>query len=287
MTSDIRQDTRFEHLQRWLDQVLPNHGELVPASSDASFRRYFRVFSDQLANSGASGSAIVMDAPPPQEDCRPFVEVCARLDQAGVRAPRVIEQDLEQGFLLLDDLGSTTLLAALPQLDPQRAYQKAMDSLLRIQGAAVADLPVYDAGLLLRELNLFHDWYLGVHRQRLLSVAEQQAWDTLCQQLIARALQQTQVFVHRDYHSRNLMWAEDQALGVLDFQDAVRGPISYDLVSLLRDCYVAWPAEQVQAWLDDYHAQASAAIATLTRPPAAATTPAATIKHLSINTLKT
>ena len=257
MTSDIGQDARFQQLQAWLDSVLPNHSEPTPASSDASFRRYFRVFSGELANSEEEQSFIVMDAPPAQEDCGPFIAVAETLKQAGVRAPRVLQQDLQQGFLLLDDLGDTTFLSALPQQDIDQAYRKAIDGLIAIQQAASDDLPAYDAGLLLRELALFHDWYLGVHQQRLLSAGEQQAWDELCLRLIERALNQPRVFVHRDYHSRNLMWSDQQPLGVLDFQDAVQGPLSYDLVSLLRDCYAAWPQQQVQQWLLYYRDQAA------------------------------
>ncbi|MGJ8670733.1 MAG: aminoglycoside phosphotransferase family protein [Oceanococcus sp.] len=259
MTSDICQDTRLQILLPWLDKVLPDHSEPVPASSDASFRRYFRVFSGELANQSPADSYIVMDAPPAQEDCRPFVAVSQALIDAGVRVPKVLKKDIEQGFLLLDDLGDSTFLSALNAENADQAYRKAIDSLLLIQATPCASLPAYSAGLLLRELALFHDWYLGVHHQRVLSAAEQQAWDELCQLLIARATKQTQVFVHRDYHSRNLMWSQQQPFGILDFQDAVCGPLSYDLVSLLRDCYIAWPKEQVDQWCGYYLERSRAA----------------------------
>ncbi len=259
MTRDTRQDERYVQMQAWLDVVLPAHGAPEPASSDASFRRYFRVFSDTLSQEpGADASRIVMDAPPDKEDSRPFVEVCARLDQAGVRVPVVREQDLAQGFLLLDDLGKLTFLQALDRVDADAAYRRAIDALVSMQAVDAQTLPPYNEALLARELALFHNWYLGVHRQRVLSAAEQRDWDELCQRLIAVALAQPRTFVHRDYHSRNLMWADSGGLGVLDFQDAVHGPVTYDLVSLLRDCYVAWPAAKIDAWVD-YFLQQSAA----------------------------
>lgn len=246
-------------LLSWLSQVLPDHSRPEPASSDASFRRYFRVFSDRLPNRQGHGSAIVMDAPPQQEDCRPFIAVSEQLHAAGVRVPQVLAQNLEQGFLLLDDMGHTTLLTALQTQDEKPAYARALDSLLQIQQCDASALPAYGAALLAREIALFHDWYLGVHCQRLLTAGEQAAWDVLCQQLIEQVLSQPQGYVHRDYHSRNLMWSDTGPLGVIDFQDAVHGPLTYDLVSLLRDCYVAWPDAQVQAWLSDYQKMAQKA----------------------------
>lgn len=252
MNGHTAQDERLRLLLRWLDQVLPDHGPAEPASSDASFRRYFRVFSDQ-------SSWIVMDAPPQREDCRPFLAVCRVLQEAGVKVPQVYAQDLEQGFLLLADLGGQTFLSALPQVSADQAYRRAIDDLVRIQGASSTGLPDYDAALLHREMDLFHDWYLERHRQGGLSGAQERRWQAICRMLADAALAQPRVFVHRDYHSRNLMWADAGALGVLDFQDAVCGPVSYDLVSLLRDCYVAWPQERLHQWLSYYHAEARAA----------------------------
>lgn len=252
MTGAAPEDLRLNLLTHWLDEVLPGHDAPRPASSDASFRRYFRVFcGDQ--------PWIVMDAPPEQEDCRPFIAVSAALNRAGVQVPKVHAQDLSQGFLLLDDLGQDTLLVRLSSIDSDAAYRAAIDMLVRIQQAEAQDLPPYDEALLRREMNLFKDWYIGVHRQQCWTARQQAAWDRVVEQLCAAALAQPRVFVHRDYHSRNLMWPGDGSVGVLDFQDAVHGPITYDLVSLLRDCYVAWPADQLAAWLAYYHEQASAA----------------------------
>ncbi len=259
MTRDTRQDERYAQMLAWLDNVLPSHGAPEPASSDASFRRYFRVFSNALSQGDCgAASCIVMDAPPDKEDSRPFVEVCALLEQAGVRVPVVRQQDLQQGYLLLDDLGKTTFLEALKQADADAAYRRAIDALVNMQDVDGGALPPYDEALLARELALFHNWYLGVHRQRLFSATEQRDWDELCQRLINAALAQARVFVHRDYHSRNLMWADTGDLGVLDFQDAVHGPVTYDLVSLLRDCYIAWPAQQIDGWMDYFLKQSAA-----------------------------
>ncbi len=256
MTRDTRPDERYVQMLAWLDTVLPAHSAPQPASSDASFRRYFRVFSDTLSPpSPSAGSYIVMDAPPDKEDSHPFVAVSAKLAAAGVRVPVVRAQDLAQGFLLLDDLGQQTFLQALADVDADCAYRRAIDALVCMQGVDGATLPAYDEALLARELALFHNWYLGVHCQRALTASEQRDWDELCQRLCGAALAQARTFVHRDYHSRNLMWADAGDLGILDFQDAVHGPVSYDLVSLLRDCYVAWPGEQVDAWVDYYREQ--------------------------------
>lgn len=258
MTRDTRPDERYVQMLAWLDTVLPDHSAPQPASSDASFRRYFRVFSDTLSPQRVSaGSCIVMDAPPDKEDSHPFVAVSAMLAASGVRVPVVRAQNLEQGFLLLDDLGQQTFLQALAGADEDAAYRRAIDALVLMQGVDGKTLPAYDEALLARELALFHNWYLGVHCQRALNASEQRDWDELCQCLSAAALGQARTFVHRDYHSRNLMWADAGDLGVLDFQDAVHGPVSYDLVSLLRDCYIAWPCEQVDAWVD-YYLQQSA-----------------------------
>ncbi len=252
MKRQTAQDDRLQQLKAWLGPVLPGHSEPVPASSDASFRRYFRVFCGDK-------SWIVMDAPPAQEDCGPFVEVSALLAQAGVRVPEVHARDMNQGFLLLDDLGQETFLSRVKAQGEATAYPLAVRSLLRIQAAPADSLPPYDEALLLREMSLFHDWYLQRHLGRHLDAVEQQGWSTCSDALAETALAQPRVFVHRDYHSRNLMWTEDAEIGVLDFQDAVCGPISYDLVSLLRDCYVSWPESQVDAWCADYHAAAKAA----------------------------
>ncbi len=246
------QDERLRLMEAWLSQVLPEPGAARPASSDASFRRYFRVFSQ-------GQSWIVMDAPPARENCAPFIAISEQLSALGVRVPVVHARDLEQGFLLLDDLGGETFLTALSRSSADVAYRRAIDDLLKIQTADAQALPAYDRALLEAEMALFHDWYLLRHRGRSLDDREAEIWRESCALLADAALAQAQVFVHRDFHSRNLMWADSGAFGVLDFQDAVQGPLSYDLVSLLRDCYVKWPFEQVHDWLAHYHAGARAA----------------------------
>lgn len=246
---------RFEQLQDWLRKDL-GFGEftIAPASSDASFRRYFRVIR-------RGESHIVMDAPPDKEDCGPFIAVAAALAGLGLNVPRVIEAERERGFLLLTDLGSTPYLPALNDASVERLYGDALYSLRLLQAAplAGAGLPDYDRALLLREMELFPEWFL----QRHLGVTLDEAWRAALTEgfayLADAALAQPRVWVHRDYHSRNLMVTERHNPGVLDFQDAVLGPCTYDLVSLLRDCYIRWPRERVTAWARDYLARAQAA----------------------------
>ena len=216
--------------------------ELTPASRDASFRRYFRVTAAQ--------TYIAMDAPPPQEDCRPFVTVAGFLGEMGLNSPRVLEADLEQGFLLLTDLGSRQYLAELDAnpVNAERLYRDAIDALLRIQRQGVryqSELPPYDEQLLRFELSLFHDWLCERHLGIELSASDQAQWGQCCDVLVENALVQPQVFVHRDYHSRNLMVTAEDNPGILDFQDAVCGPYTYDLVSLLKDCYIKWPTATI------------------------------------------
>jgi N-acetylmuramate 1-kinase len=231
-------DFRLVELDRWLAAQFPSLAcTLAPASADASFRRYFRA---RLAN---GRSFIVMDAPPDKEDCRPFLQVAALFAAAGAHVPVIHAQDLAAGFLLLEDLGDATYLDCLqqkqePAPDPGLLYSAAIDSLIRIQQASRPGvLPDYDRALLERELNLFPDWYLARELRRELAPAQQQVLRSAFEALLANNLAQPRVFVHRDYHSRNLMLS-DPLPGVLDFQDAVYGPITYDLVSLLRDAYV-------------------------------------------------
>jgi aminoglycoside/choline kinase family phosphotransferase len=224
--------------------------EPVPASVDASFRRYFR-----LEKGGRS--LIVMDAPPEKEDSVPFIRVAGFLESMGLNAPRVLEADLERGFLLLNDLGSTQYLARLRE-EPtvaDRLYDDALDALSRMQlrGAAFqAQLPPYDEELLRFELSLFHDWLCGTHLGIEFDDAAEGEWQRLCDLLVSNALDQPQVFVHRDYHSRNLMVMAENNPGILDFQDAVEGPLTYDLVSLLKDCYIKWPEKRIREWAHTY-----------------------------------
>ena len=250
--SNAGADARLADLKRWVEGVDAVSGsDLTPASGDASFRRYFRLQK-------GDESFIVMDAPPPQEDCLPFVRVAGYLEAMGIHAPRVIEADLERGFLLLTDLGSRlyldTLVADAASVD--RLYDDALHALavMQIRGAAYqALLPPYDDDLLRFELSLFHDWLCGNHLGIEFDAAEELAWQSLCDMLVSNALDQPQVFVHRDYHSRNLMVTPRNNPGVLDFQDAVEGPVTYDLVSLLKDCYVKWPADRVAQWVSSYY----------------------------------
>jgi hypothetical protein len=254
---------RLTTLEHWLRARLSGQDfTLSPASSDASFRRYFRAsFAD------GSPARIVMDAPPAHEDCRPFVRVAALLRAAGVNAPEVLAQDLEQGFLLLTDLGDTTYLAAL-DATPGRAdalYRDAMAALIRVQLASKPGvLPAYDRALLLREMELLPEWYIGKHKGMILTTAQRNTLSGAFEVLLANNLAQPCVYVHRDYHSRNLMVVTDDTAdtanpanpannpGVLDFQDAVYGPITYDLASLFKDAYIEWEEERVLDWVIRY-----------------------------------
>lgn len=222
----------------------------APASADASFRRYFR-----LTEPGGR-TLIVMDAPPRYEDSRPFIAVAAEMRAAGLHVPEVLASDLEQGFLLLSDLGRQTFLDVLDPGNADELFSAAVDALLRWQRASRPGvLPVYDDALLRRELALFPEWYLGRHLAVRLDADERAALAGVEDALVARALAQPRVFVHRDYMPRNLMLATPNP-GVLDFQDAVEGPLAYDVISLFRDAFMSWPAERVEAWLRDYHARA-------------------------------
>ncbi|MDA8224711.1 MAG: phosphotransferase [Betaproteobacteria bacterium] len=220
--------------------------ELTGVGADASFRRYFRV---HLSN---GEHYIVMDAPPQHEDCLPFIRVAELFAGAGVRVPRVLERDVAQGFLLLTDFGDTTYLSALNAETADALYLAAIDALVRIQAASRADmLPVYDRALLERELQLFPDWYLARHLGVEPDEGQLRRLHLVFARLLDNALTQSPVYVHRDYHSRNLMVVEDGP-GILDFQDAVYGPITYDLVSLFKDAYIGWEEERVLDWTIRY-----------------------------------
>jgi aminoglycoside/choline kinase family phosphotransferase len=237
MTSDS--DSRREALERWLAPQLRVAFSLAPASEDASFRRYFR------ASLADGRSYIAMDAPPGKEDCRPFVHVARLLRDAGVHAPEVHAQDLEQGFLLLADLGNRIYLAELQQADPAPLFVDAIDALIRWQLATrEGELPPYDEALLRREMELFPEWYLGRHLGLAADGARPALLDGIFALLAKSALAQPRVYVHRDYMPRNLMVCEPNP-GVLDFQDAVLGPIAYDVVSLMRDAFLSWEEERV------------------------------------------
>ena len=237
-------------LQAWLSGLFPAQAwHIEPASADASFRRYFRV---SLTDSGES--RIVMDAPPQQEDCRSFIAVAELLRQAGLNAPAILAQDLKQGFLLLTDLGTTTYLAALQQ-DDARAdalFRDAVDALVSWQLASRPGvLPPYDAALLRRELDLFPDWYLARHLGLALAPQQRQLLQRMFALIMAGNLAQPAVYVHRDYMPRNLMLSEPNP-GILDFQDAVYGPVSYDMASLVRDAFISWEEERALDWIVRY-----------------------------------
>jgi hypothetical protein len=242
----VSSDIRSEQLREWLTaHVAAGAFTMQPASADASFRRYFRVAAD-------GRSWIAMDAPPPHEDCRPFVRVAGLLRAAGVNAPRVEAQDLERGFLLLTDFGDTTYLAALDEANADRLFGDAIEALLKWQLASrEGELPAYDEALLQRECELFPQWYIARHLGVTLPDARQQALSEMFKLIIARARAQPAVYVHRDYMPRNLM-VTDPNPGVIDFQDAVYGPVSYDLVSLTRDAFVSWEEERVIDWTVRY-----------------------------------
>jgi N-acetylmuramate 1-kinase len=230
---------RKQQLESWLQQALDQSFKLTTASADASFRRYFRVhLSDK--------TLITMDAPPPQEDCTPFVKVAKLMMDAGLNVPQILAQDLENGFLLLSDLGDDTYLSQLNSDNAPALYGAATDALIKLQLASKADvLPPYDETLLTRELNLFPDWYIAKHLSIALEANQDAALRASFATLNKNILAQGQVYVHRDYHSRNLMITKENNPGVLDFQDAVFGAITYDLVSLLKDAYIQWDEEQI------------------------------------------
>ncbi|HUO96346.1 MAG TPA: phosphotransferase [Steroidobacteraceae bacterium] len=251
-----RPDPRLALLARWLEHDLDLAGvDVAPASADASFRRYFRV------RHGAR-TLIAMDAPPGREDLGPFVAVARALRALGVTVPQILEEDRAQGFLLMTDLGSTHYLAAFAAgADVERLYRDATTALLRIQThglAAAATLPAYDAAVLDRELQLFPEWLLGRHLGTPPAAAEQALIGRVSARLAASAREQPQVFVHRDYHSRNLMVLPAGNPGILDFQDALRGALTYDLVSLFKDCYIVWPRPRVLGWVEDFRRRALA-----------------------------
>lgn len=238
---------RQKQRDAWLHGQFPDTDfTLAPASADASFRRYFRV---TLAD---GNTRIVMDAPPLHENCQQFLHVGRLFEQAGSHVPHVYAQDLEQGFLLLSDLGDKTYLQALTADNAAALYSAATDALLQIQLASREnELPPYDEALLRRELELFPDWYIGKHLGVTLSDKQSAKLEEVFQRILANNLAQPRVYVHRDYHSRNLMLSSPNP-GVLDFQDAVYGPITYDLASLFKDAYIQWEEDEIIDWLIRY-----------------------------------
>ena len=243
---------RLQQLNEWLSEVLKNTPyEIEPASADASFRRYFRVAVNDA-------TYIAMDAPPPQEDCSPFVHAAEVLSQSGLNVPKIIAQDISNGFLLLSDLGNTTFLNVLQSHNGLEVaadlYRDASQALIKMQLASkLGVFPEYNEALLMREMALFPEWYVAKHLQVTLTDVQQETMRKTFNLLNANILAQAKVYVHRDYHSRNLMVQNDSHdLGILDFQDAVYGPITYDLVSLLKDAYISWDEDQILDWAVRY-----------------------------------
>jgi N-acetylmuramate 1-kinase len=261
MTIPPINDPRLAAVKSWLSALPAHYGlnidSLRAASNDASFRRYFRLD----ATGGEQLAYVVMDAPPPLEDCRPFVRIAELFAAAQVNAPQIYEADLQHGFLLLQDFGNRVYLDELDEQTAPQLYGDAMRSLIRLQTASLPGvLPMYDEALLQRELMLYPDWYLARHKRVTLSAADQKTLQEAFAILLKNNLAQPSVFVHRDFHSRNLMILDaTENPGVLDFQDAVFGPITYDLVSLLRDAYIRWEEPQVLDWCIRYWEQARSA----------------------------
>jgi len=243
-------DARINTLRNWLEGLKPSWqldlNTLAPASADASFRRYFRLES----KNPDFGTLIVMDAPPQHEPLDAFIQVDVLLAEAGLNVPKILEKNVAEGFLLLNDLGNQTYLSALNENTADELYRDATQAIIKMQLASKSNvLPNYDAALLQRELDLFPEWYLGKHLQIELSQTQDAQVKQAFKLIIQNNLAQAKVYVHRDYHSRNLMVIDKNNPGVLDFQDAVYGPITYDASSLWRDAYIAWPEERVIDWV--------------------------------------
>ena len=250
----IPDDLRIAQLRDWL-RTLGGYdpGSLAVASADASFRRYFRLRRE------TGESLIAMDAPPEHEDLQAYLRVSALLEGCGVHVPRVFRADIALGFAVLEDLGNTHMLTRLGQgADAGKLYADALDALAGLQlagDAASCALPPYDHAVLMREMQLLPDWYCQRHLQLELTDDEARMLQRTFEWLAAQALAQPQVFVHRDYHSRNLMVTPERSPGVIDFQDALRGPVGYDLASVLKDCYVDWPRERVVDWVAGFRSR--------------------------------
>jgi aminoglycoside/choline kinase family phosphotransferase len=245
-------DSRLHQAEQWARQTLGEQTlSLLPISGDASFRRYFRI-----QRPDGMQSMVLMDAPPQEEDSRPFLDVAKRLRQAGLRAPEILHFDLELGFGIIEDFGDRLYRAVIDDQTAPVIFPDLFDLLARMaRNVSYEGLPPYNETLLQEELNLFPDWYLGRHRQRLLSATERATWLSLCRSLIDNAKAQPQVFVHKDFHSCNLLYEKGKAPAIIDFQDAVRGPVSYDFISLIWDRYIHWPRSQIEAWMAEMHSR--------------------------------
>jgi aminoglycoside/choline kinase family phosphotransferase len=241
-------DKRLNEIDSWLKQLFSSLDfRIEPASSDASFRRYFRVLIEDK-------TLILMDAPPEQEDIQPFISIATYMYENGINIPKISAYDMDLGFLLLSDFGNRSYLDELNEPSADPLYKAAIDSLIAMQLMPVdkISLPEYDNALLNQEMDLFPEWFLNKH----LSIDTPEFLTETFKLLADSALEQTQLFVHRDYHSRNLMHTTENSPGIIDFQDAVIGPITYDLVSLLRDCYIEWPDNKLANWIEYYYLNA-------------------------------
>lgn len=241
-------------VKHWLKNSIGLGGfTLDIASADASFRRYFRVKMTDVPHQ--SKSYIVMDAPPDKESLEPFAGLSTYLRAQGINTPKIYAKDKKQGFLLLTDFGSTCYLDVLNQDNVDTLYQSAIRTIVNLQkmNKQTLELPRYDANLLQKEMLLFKDWYLLKFAKMQLTSSQEKDLQNIFDLLAKSALVQPQVFVHRDFHSRNLMYLQQGKIGIIDFQDAVEGPITYDLVSLIKDCYIDWPDEKIAQWLEYFH----------------------------------
>lgn len=242
-------DSRYLLLQDWLKTTLPHSFSIKALAGDASFRRYFRVHHDKT-------SFVVMDAPPSHENIASFIDITTRLHQHQIKAPIIFQRDLEKGFLLLSDLGDNLFLPLLNEQTVETLYGQALSTLHRMQNCETLSLPHFNDDMILREFSLFVEWFLEKHLKLSLTFKDKTLLNDVFSLLNKNSQEQPQCFVHRDYHSRNLLTLPNAHVGVIDFQDAVLGPITYDLISLIRDCYIDWPKEHVHRWLINFHQQA-------------------------------
>lgn len=244
--------TRQNELNEWLKTIMGNtQYTITPLAGDASFRRYYRLYSEGVTQ-------IVMDAPPEKEAIGPFIHICQILRKAGVHAPLVVAAEDKQGFMLLEDFGDLSLLAQVSTSNADTLYSAAMATLSRLQQCPTVDLPHFNQSFMLQEISLFREWFIDAYLGIDLNEQDQQMFAQTFDWLCAEISKQPQVFIHRDYHSRNIMVISEDPkvdLGIIDFQDAMLGPISYDLVSLLKDCYIQWPVSQVHHWVTDFYNQ--------------------------------
>jgi aminoglycoside/choline kinase family phosphotransferase len=243
----IKNDRRLDQARDWLQHLgVDLQSGFIAIAGDASFRRYFRVQVD-------GKSTVLMDAPPPGQNIEPFIDVAGRLSTANLHAPEIIHADLNNGYLLLEDLGDDLYRKILNEQSVDTLFPGLFDILKSLALTVdTRDLPRFDVRKLRRDLDLFPDWYLGHHRSTVPREQFSEAWHEFCKSIINSALDQPQCFVHRDFHSCNLLRTSDDSVGIIDFQDAVLGPVSYDLISLIWDRYIKWPRERLETWMEEF-----------------------------------